>query len=659
MAEYEVEIKGHGTFVIEVPDGAPMPTKEQVWRAYQQQQQPGLSAAPAPKKEASPANLDTFLGPALQGMTFGFADELAAGARTATDILSGRGAGNYEAYRDGLRAQLKKTREERPLTSLASEIVGSVPTMLIPGLNAARGPTLARTAWNAFKAGALSGGASGAGSAEGGLRERSVGAGKGILIGGGVGGVIPAATRATGAVTQKVADATADTWVGQALGTLPGVQPPGGARGVQKVAQAFEKDGLSPIQAAMNLDAASIGGKPAVLADAGRTATLRMGRDVLNATASGTADAFETLAGRADDAGSRVIEDLVAATGMRGDAQEVAVALAKQRAQMAAPLYERAYVAGARPVDDPIILGMLQLPEFQQAVRAGYKLAAVEGVNLPAAQTASGRTVRMPNLQVLDYVKRGLDDILYSGKRTGTIGKGMLRALETRRQEFLQRVDTLYPDYARARAVYSGETRLIEAVEEGQRFVQMSPREVNEALSGLGPGERQHFLLGAVDSIKQSIAAAPDGSDIYSRVFRSAEKRARLASLFPTPEAYEEFARRMAAERRLRMTWEAARGNSTTPQQLVGLADLADDDMVSMLPQAAAGNWTGVASKALARGRGNLGPNAEAALPVLFGDPRQGLEQLVRARQMLQRMADKPIRSSVPAGTAAGLAVGR
>lgn len=658
MAKYDVNIDGVGQFTIEVPDGSPPPTKEQVWAAYQTQLA-GKASAPQEK----PVSLRQLAGAAMQGLTFGFGDELSAAAGAAAGMANPFKPGSpfdYFKYRDQLRADQKAFEKDHPVAALGANIVGSLPTMLIPGLNMARGAKLTETAGRAVVSGVATGALAGAGAAEGGPVERGIGALKGAGAGFLVGGTIPTATRVGKAVAQRTADAFADSALGQWIGKLPGVQPPGGNRGVEKVAQALQKDGLSPLQAAMRADELAVGGKPAVMADAGRTSTLRLGRDVINAGPAGTADVVEQLATRADEAGSRITNDLVATTGLRGDAQQVATALMQQRAAAAAPLYARAYTAGARPVNDPIILGMLRLPEFQQAVRAGYKLAAVEGVNIPAVRDTQGRTVRVPTLQVLDYVKRGLDDILYSGKRTGTIGRGMLRALETRRQEFLSRLDQLYPDYAKARAVYAGDTRMLEAVEAGREFARMAPVDIRAELAQLSsPAEREHFLIGAVDSLKQAIGNSPDGSDVVRRVFGVREKRQILESLFPSKEAFRDFANRLTAEKRMRMTLDATRGNSTTAQQSVGLADLADDEMLSMIPQLATGNYMGVAGRLMNRSRGNLGANAEAALPILFGDPRNALEKLVRARQMLQRQADQPIRSAAPAGTVSGLLTGR
>lgn len=655
MAKYNVDIEGVGSFVIEMPDGAPPPTKEQVWQAIQAQR-----SAPA-IKQTPPLTYEHLRDSFAQGLTFGLADEAAAALGATGDMLRGKTnfAQNYDRRVAEHRANLRQAEKYHPAASLTANVAGGAPWAFLTG-GASRGPSVANTAINAVKAGAASGAVAGAGAAEGGPAERAWGAMKGAVVGGAVGSVLPTATRMAGGVTQRLADSFSDSALGQWLGKLPGVRPPGAERGAEKVAQALEKDGLDPLQAAMRADELSVGGKPVVLADAGGASTRRLGRDALNANPHGTSDVVDQLAGRADDAGGRVIEDLVSTTGMRGDAQQVAVALMQQRSTAAQPLYARAYAAGQSGIQDQRIIDLLRRPAFQTALRNAYEMAANNGVTLPRLWDANGKQIANPTLELLDWTKRGLDQVLFSGRRQGSLDAQGQSIIANARRQFVDLIDQHVPDYAKARAAYAGDTAMLEALDLGQGFVRMNPRELNAALAQLTtPGERQHFLLGAVDSIKQAIGASPDGADVVRRVWGSTDKRQKLESLFPSPEAFRDFTNRMMAEKRMRMTWDATRNNSTTAQQAVGLADLADNELMSVVPQVANGNWSGLFERAMNRGRGNLGANAEAALPILFGDPRRGLEQLVRARQLMQRRADAPLRTPVPAGITSGLMTGR
>lgn len=63
-----------------------------------------------------------------QGATFGFADEIEAGAKTGFGLL-----GDYEQERDSIRSENQEFRDNAPLEALGYEIGGGVATAFIPG----------------------------------------------------------------------------------------------------------------------------------------------------------------------------------------------------------------------------------------------------------------------------------------------------------------------------------------------------------------------------------------------------------------------------------------------------------------------------------------------------------------------------------------------
>lgn len=81
---------------------------------------------------ATRSSMPGFLATAAQGLTFGFGDELTAGARS----LFGRTP--YDTALAEERAGLEKYREDHPMMAMGAELAGSLPTALIPGLGAAR-----------------------------------------------------------------------------------------------------------------------------------------------------------------------------------------------------------------------------------------------------------------------------------------------------------------------------------------------------------------------------------------------------------------------------------------------------------------------------------------------------------------------------------------
>jgi hypothetical protein len=148
----------------------------------------------------------------LKGGTLGFNDEITGAVESLfTDKT-------YEQARDESRAADKKAAEDNPKTYMGGNIAGGVATAFVPGLNAAKGATLAAK----IGKGALAGGidALGASDAENfsGQQLKDVG------VGLSVGGVAPWAIEGAGKVASKVAGGAGDTlkkgskWAGQKLG---------------------------------------------------------------------------------------------------------------------------------------------------------------------------------------------------------------------------------------------------------------------------------------------------------------------------------------------------------------------------------------------------------------------------------------------------------
>lgn len=148
---------------------------------------------------------------ALQGATFGFGDELVAGAGSIPQALI-TGQSIPEAYGqilEGERQAMDRFREDRPFSAVGSEIGGAIATG-IGSLGTKAGAALAGSlgrgglgarATKGALAGASSGGLYGYGSGEG--EERLESARQGALFGGVTGGAFPLAgaalSRATGA----------------------------------------------------------------------------------------------------------------------------------------------------------------------------------------------------------------------------------------------------------------------------------------------------------------------------------------------------------------------------------------------------------------------------------------------------------------------------
>lgn len=143
----------------------------------------------------------------LQGLSFGFGDELVAAAAAAG------GEAPYDEALAAERQALRTFEQRHPYVAFGSELAGSLPAALIPGAGAARAATLGERLASSAKVGAAYGGLYGAGASEGGVGERLYGAARGAAAGAVLG---PVATEIAAPAVGKLAEALAGRGAGRA-----------------------------------------------------------------------------------------------------------------------------------------------------------------------------------------------------------------------------------------------------------------------------------------------------------------------------------------------------------------------------------------------------------------------------------------------------------
>lgn len=148
-----------------------------------------LSEKVAPKPAAPEiSKTESFARGAAQGASMGFSDEITGGLEAMWEKAKGNPVefGNlYKQYRDESRKNYDDAKKANPGTYTTGEIGAGVATAFVPGLNLAKGASIAKVAAQ----GALMGGASGAGySNEENLGDVAIDAAKGAAVGGIVGG---------------------------------------------------------------------------------------------------------------------------------------------------------------------------------------------------------------------------------------------------------------------------------------------------------------------------------------------------------------------------------------------------------------------------------------------------------------------------------------
>lgn len=311
---------------------------------------------------------------AAQGATFGFSDELAAGLRHL-------GGQPYDDAIASERAGLAKFKTEHPGRAFVDELLGgAASTAVLPGGAAAKGAGAVARIGRAATTGVFAGGISGAGSAEGGIQNRAVGAlggaATGLVLGGALGAAGEGFRRIPGIVRPETSDQAANRMLRDAL--LRDEVPMSEA--VTR-AQAFTPD------------------KPASVLDLGGRNIVRLGRSVRTQPGKGGNVLDTALTERGAGAEERTINDAIATTGLGGRVNAFKKAedlIAEQKAR-ARPAYEKAY-AGP-PIDHPDVLNLLKDPDFRDAYTRGARIAKKEGINFPelSSGTRDPVTIRDAN----------------------------------------------------------------------------------------------------------------------------------------------------------------------------------------------------------------------------------------------------------------------
>ncbi len=488
---------------------------------------------------------------AFHGGTAGFGDEITGAALTpvfaAANAIKGEPFDlkrDYETGRATYNRQLESYREREPVAATAAEIGGGITTAAYaPGLKAmAAAPTAslaARTAGN-VKQGAAIGAAYGAGEGEG-IVDRVQGGITGGLVGGLTGAAATPVVDGVSVVLRNLANMTVNR-AGQTAQTTVAAR---------KAAEALLRDGLTPEQATAKIAQM---GPEAALMDAGvNTRRLAGSISRLPGQGSQTLDDFARVRQEGARGADAVLRggqlnrigqalDDVTPTRARASMND----LTAQRAKAAGPLYDEAFSKNTvfddrmgQFLDDPISKGGLKRGlEIQrlEALANGQKFdpmeAAVVGFNEAGDPIIGG----VPNLRTLDAVNRGLGAIIREEKNpiTGALtDRG--RAVDMVRRSFVGHIDELRPEYAAARKAYSGPSQLMDALEEGKKFMSRarhdSPDDLRAAISKLSPDELDQFRVGAVQEIRNKLENLTSRADATKRLkdIPALEERVRLA----------------------------------------------------------------------------------------------------------------------------------
>lgn len=618
-----------------------------------------------------------YIESAIQGLSLGFGDEFEAAIKTLKNKKP------YEQNLASIQFAKQEFEAENPISAGATEIAGSLPTAILGGeatlaalsrfapkvvQAGANVPTSLKALGTTTAGGTVTGGIVGAGQAEEGQRLQGgmKGAQLGLLLSPAalygskaVGGALSKTAEATGLTdaTQRVVNATKDIPIvknitGKTAEYLGLTEDAIQRRADTKIIQALQRDKLTVQQVRDAMDAIRKSGyKPETIMEFGGEATKRLGEVVSMYPAAGSVASKmveERKAGQAE----RILTDFQNAFKTNADAVAVADNLIATRQKSAEPLYKAAYakdaVISGKELDD-----FMKLPKFQDAYKKAQALAEYDDIKLPDL----AETGNVFNLQTADYVKRGLDDVLFVAKMpTSGIGKTELSKLGDKRKDFIGFVDSIAPaEYQQARQIYSGTTSIIDAVEQGKNFFSLDARELKKTYDALSPAEKDGFAVGAYDAIKGRIQSGGDGVDQVRRTFGSPEKRDQIRVLIGD-DAFTTLESQLAREKAIRTTDVKLTGGSQTQPRATAQAEFEGE--TELVPQLAnKGVLRGATDYLIRSATGTGARTAEQLAPDIFSiNPNVQANMLNRLLNLDEYLRQQAIRQGTTSGITGGVA---
>lgn len=514
---------------------------------------------------------DQFSGPGgyndlvSQGLTFGLSDEMVGLGHALVHPLT---PDAYEIGRDSERLRLEEARERTGWSGTAAEFVGGA-VGAVPRAGVGALLTLGQAARQGAKAGALYGGVSGFGSGNG-AADSLFRAGFGALGGTALGAALP--------VAAHLVDARITGFkrlFGSDRGSI--------AREV--AGNAIRADANTGASVAQRLRDAAQRGVPLSIADTGDNARALLA-SVSRQPGPGRTLSREAVTTRQVEQGDRVLGAIGRDLGRIGNMRQESDNLMQQARAAASPLYDQAYAVPGRTSDE--LEAILRTPAGRQALARARVIAANERRD-PTAMgfdlDDQGEVVltRVPSAQTLDYVKRGLDDIIEQHRDPVTQRLSLDeagRAVNQVRAQLVGETDRLNPIYGEARAAYAGPASAEEALQSGRRALTASAEDIEAAVGRMSPFEREQYALGFRAAMADNLGRATDGADKVGRLLGTPRKRAALASVFGSEENFGRFLQTMADERATTETYRSVMTGSQSAERLAADAQTNDAGLV-------------------------------------------------------------------------------
>ncbi len=283
--------------------------------------------------------------------------------------------------------------------------------------------------------------------------------------------------------------------------------------------------------------------------------------------------AAKTLLERQRGSTRRIEEDIVAGFGGGGAFKTTFDGLKKTAQEAAKPLYDKAYAHP--PLMSPELFQMVNSPAGKRMAMAAREIMEVDpelaGKMPIIPRDAAGNVIGYPT-QLLDYMKRGMDDIVH-GAYNGKNPKPQLGdAYKKFREKFLGIVDDLNPEFADARAAYAGPMATRTALEKGYEMAMRPKEEIIEHMAKLNPSELEFFKRGFAQNWINAMRKTPHGANAGGKLLNNNMKEDAARAVLGD-EGFNGLKAKADLEARMTDSYNEVYGNSKTAERLAAQED--------------------------------------------------------------------------------------
>ncbi|MGN6772619.1 MAG: hypothetical protein ACTHJQ_22635 [Rhizobiaceae bacterium] len=548
--------------------------------------------------------------------------------------------------RQGMHAADTRVQAENPITSktggVTGAVMGTIPMVLAApeAFGAGSAPLWARSILSGMT-GAGVGGTDAA--VRSGLDPNATA--NGIMYGGGLGLVAPGVGSALGAGTRALANR---------------FLPQAGSAAERMFARAATADNatdMGPRLSALGPDAMPMDLGPNLQRQAGALAAT---------PGEAQATIRDAIANRQAAASGRVTQAADTALGSPADTTALADDIIAKRSAAAAPLYQAAYAKNMPWT--PRLKSLLERPAMRKALSQAQTLAANDANAAPRqffakmsnserptgildpsgnpvmTQNTNVQFVRTPNVEELDLTKRALDDMISTAQRQGNNNEA--RIYTQLKNQLTDMIDKSVPEYAQARAAFSGPSAVLDAMDEGGSVFKntMTPTQLRMRLMQMNPTEKDAFSQGARAQIADIMGTARNDALSARNLFMKGYNREKLELLVGKDQA-RQMLNSLDAETAFTKTRDIVTGNSETAARTKAQEEIAPKRQPGFIREALNlrfGNAAadlgdkviGTATDAAAQAR-----NAELARLLTSNDPA-AVGRKIQLIQQAQRRGD-------------------